>query len=93
MKAITAENENSQREYKIHLSIPPNNVQSHLTISSLHFNITNGCNDIARDRKIYVGCRGNRYIRSKYKRKTPIETEETMSDVAEAVIPGVHCNS
>ena len=47
-------------------------------------------------RKDYVGCRENRYIRSKYKRKTPIGTEENMSDVAEIVIPGViitgvHC--
>ena len=51
--------------------------------------VYSGSNDIARDRKNYVGCRENRYIRSKYKRKTPIGTEENMSDVAEIVISGV----
>ena len=70
------------------------------TTSIEHQNIRHteysGYNDIARDRKNYVGFRKNRHIRSKYKRKTTIGTEENMSDVAEIVIPGVvitgvHC--
>ena len=69
-----------------------------LQLISFIYTVYSGYNDIARDRKIYVGCRGNRYIRSKYKRKTPIGTKKNMSDVAKIVIPGVvitgvHCTS
>ena len=69
-----------------------------LIITVFNSTVYSGYNDIARDRKNYVGCRENRYIRSKYKRKTPIGTEENMSDVAEIVIPGVvitgvHCTN